>query len=51
LKYFAITNTGLRFFANDLPHAIGSAAVVDIPFKQLSSILRRDGPLAGFLTP
>ncbi len=51
LTYFAITRSGLRFFANDLPHVIASAAVIDIPFKQLSSILRRDGPLAGLLTP
>ncbi|MGD0676529.1 MAG: hypothetical protein ABSC94_14010 [Polyangiaceae bacterium] len=51
LKSFAITSTGLRFFANDLPHVIASAAVIDIPFKQLSSILRRDGPLAALLPP
>jgi hypothetical protein len=51
LEFFSITRTGLRFFANDLPHAIASAGTIDIPFKQLNSVLRRDGPLAELLRP
>jgi hypothetical protein len=52
LKRFAITRTGLRFFANDdLPHAVASSGTIDIPFERLGAVLRRDGPLAGLLPP
>jgi hypothetical protein len=50
LKRFAITQTGLRFFANDdIPHAIASTGTIDIPFEMLRAVLSRDGPLAGLL--
>lgn len=50
LKRFAITPTGLRFFANDdLPYAIQSAGTIDLGFERLGEILRNDGLLAGAL--
>ncbi|MDP9033880.1 MAG: hypothetical protein M3O50_03675 [Myxococcota bacterium] len=52
LKTFAITQAGLRFFANDdLPHVIASAGTIDIAFAQLRNVLRDDGPLAGLVVP
>ncbi len=52
LKTFAITQAGLRFFANDdLPHVIESAGTIDIAFAQLWNVLRGDGPLAGLVAP
>lgn len=52
LKRFAITRTGLRFFANDdLPTAVQSAGTIDIPFSQLAGVLRNDGPLLGLVAP
>jgi len=51
LETFVITRTGLRFFANDLPHVEAVAGTIDIPFTQLKSVLRRGGPLAGLQPP
>ena len=52
LQHFAITQVGLRFFANDdLPHVLRSAGTIDIPFARLHDVLRNDGPLAGLVAP
>ena len=47
LGNFAVTRAGLRFFVDDVPHAIQSRGTVDIAFSQLSGVLRHDGWLAG----
>ncbi|HXN32401.1 MAG TPA: hypothetical protein VN894_11085, partial [Polyangiaceae bacterium] len=50
LEHFAVTKTGLRFFVNDeLPQALQAAGAVDVPFRDLKSVLREDGPLAELL--
>jgi hypothetical protein len=40
LDTFVVTKTGLRFFANDLPHVVASAGTIDIGFARLKSVLR-----------
>jgi hypothetical protein len=49
LDTFVVTKSGLRFFANDLPHVVASARTVDILYARLKSVLRPDGLLVGLV--